>query len=224
VRPSDSPQLRKARGAFFTPPAIADFLADWAIAGDPSARVLDPTCGEAVFLIAAAERLRALGADAESIERQVCGVDLHRESLDGARELLRERTLSASLYESDLFDVRTPAELGGLGWQDAVIGNPPFVRYQEHRGEARAKALRAALAQKVRLSGLASSWAATLVHSSAFLKPDGRLAMVVPAELLTVHYAEPIRRWLRERFAAVNLVFFDRLQFADATEQVVLLV
>lgn len=224
MRPGDSPQLRKARGAFFTPPAIADFLADWAVAGDPTAKVLDPTCGEAVFLIAAGERLRAHGATPEQVAAQVTGIDLHRLSLEAARDLLKDRDLAATLLEFDFYDVRTPAELGGLGWQDAVIGNPPFVRYQKHKGEARTKALRAALAQKVRLSGLASSWAATLVHSSAFLKADGRLAMVVPAELLTVGYAEPVRRWLRERFAAVNLVMFDRLQFEHATEQVVLLV
>jgi adenine-specific DNA-methyltransferase len=224
VHPGDSPTLRKRRGAFFTPPAIAKFLADWAIAGDPSARVMDPTSGEGVFLLAAAEKLRELGATPGAIGTQVSGVDLHRASLDGARDHLAERGLSATLRESDFFDVPSPDELEGFGWQDAVLGNPPFVRYQKHTGEARAKALRAALAQKVSLSGLASSWAATLVHSSAFLKPDGRLAMVVPAELLTVGYAEPIRRWLRERFAAVNLVMFDRLQFEDATEQVVLLV
>ena len=48
--------------------------------------------------------------------------------------------------------------------------------------------------------------------------------MVLPAELLTVQYAEPLRRWLRQRFAVVNLVMFERLQFRDAEEQVVLLV
>jgi hypothetical protein len=48
--------------------------------------------------------------------------------------------------------------------------------------------------------------------------------MVLPAELLTVNYAEPVRRWLRRRFAAVNLVMFERLQFADALEKVVLVV
>jgi hypothetical protein len=48
--------------------------------------------------------------------------------------------------------------------------------------------------------------------------------MVCPAELLTVGYAEPIRAWLQERFAAVKLVMFERLQFRDAEEQVVLLV
>jgi adenine-specific DNA-methyltransferase len=220
----DTPALRKDRGAFFTPPAIAEFLAEWAIR-TPHARIMDPTCGDSVFLLAAAERLKAIGAAQDRLPTQLVGVDLHGPSLRSSAALLAERGSGARLIESDFFDLPTPAQLGDqVGWLDAVVGNPPFVRYQQHRGDARKKSASAALAQGVRLSGLASSWAATLVHASAFLKPDGRLAMVVPAELLTVGYAEPIRRWLRQRFQAVNLVMFERLQFRDAEEHVVLLV
>jgi len=220
----DSAALRKARGAFFTPPSIAEFLGRWAIRA-AEARVMDPTCGEAVFLLAAAERLEALGATRDTIAAQLSGVDLHQPSLDASAELLRELRTGANLVRSNFFQLSTPAQIGDrLGWQDAVIGNPPFVRYQEHRGDIRKRSVSAAFAQGVRLSGLASSWAATLVHASAFLKPTGRLAMVLPAELLTVGYAEPIRRWLRQRFAVVNLVMFERLQFRGAEEKVVLLV
>jgi adenine-specific DNA methylase len=224
MRPGDTALLRKGRGAFFTPPAITDFLAHWAIK-DANATVLDPTCGEAAFLQSAGARLRKLGASDEAIAAQLSGVDLHGASLDAAADLLVEDGFGANLIKSNFFDLATPAQIGDrVGWQDAVIGNPPFVRYQEHRGSERKRSAAAALAQGVRLSGLASSWAATLVHASAFLKPDGRLAMVVPAELLTVGYAEPLRKWLRQRFAAVNLVMFERLQFDEAEENVVLLV
>ncbi|MDQ1439269.1 MAG: adenine-specific DNA-methyltransferase [Acidimicrobiaceae bacterium] len=138
--------------------------------------------------------------------------------------LLEDEGLDAHLIPSDVFAIPTPDEFGSaLPLVDAVVGNPPFVRYQEHRGAARQRSIAAALKQGVRLSGLASSWASVVVHSSGFLKPDGRLAMVLPAELLTVHYAEPIRRWLRHRFAGVTLVMFERLQFDDALEKVVLL-
>jgi hypothetical protein len=169
--------------------------------------------------------LQALGAAPQAIREQLSGVDLHQPSLDTSAELLGDLGTGANLVRSDFFELPTPAQMGDLvGWQDAVIGNPPFVRYQEHRGDVRKRSATAALAQGVRLSGLASSWAATLVHASGFLKPTGRLAMVLPAELLTVGYAEPIRRWLRKRFAVVNLVMFERLQFRGADEQVVLLV
>ncbi|MGA2925729.1 MAG: N-6 DNA methylase, partial [Solirubrobacteraceae bacterium] len=200
----DSARLRKLRGAFFTPPAIADFLVTWATAGRRDATVLDPTCGEGVFLLAAARRLAGFDADARAVERQLRGMDLHPESLDETRRLLAAEGHAATLTAGDFFEQPTPAQLdGGLPWVDAVVGNPPFVRYHEHRGDTRRRAAAAALAQGVRLSGLASSWAALLVHACGFLKPAGRVAMVLPAELLTVGYAEPVRRWLRSRFAAV---------------------
>ncbi len=178
-----------------------------------------------MFLLAAAERLEALGATPAAVADQLTGVDLDQPSLNTSRSLLRAAGAGANLLRSDFFELPTPAHLGDrVGWQDAVIGNPPFVRYQEHRGHVRRRSVAAALEQGVRLSGLASSWAATLVHASAFLRPSGRLAMVLPAELLTVGYAEPIRRWLRKRFAVINLVMFERLQFHGADEKVVLLV
>lgn len=214
---------RKARGAFFTPEPIAAFLTDWAVHGNVDARVLDPTCGESVFLLSAARRLRDLGCDPSHLDEHVFGVDIHESSLDVSMRLLEDEGLDARLLASDFFDVVTPAQLGAvLPELDAVVGNPPFVRYQEHIGDVRKRSAACALAQGVRLSGLASSWAAVLVHASGFLKPEGRLAMVLPAELLTVHYAEPVRHWLRTRFASVTLVMFEQLQFHDALEKVVL--
>lgn len=221
----DTAVRRKARGAFFTPPAIADYLAAWAVDDDPNAKILDPTCGEAVFLLAAGRRLKELGRAANELDQQVFGVDLHEQSLNASMALLEAEDLDAHLLADDFFNVSAPGHLGSpLPLVDAVIGNPPFVRYQEHSGLVRKRAAEAAFAQGVRLSGLASSWAALLVHACGFLKADGRLAMVLPAELLTVHYAEPIRRWLRNRFETVNLVLFEELQFDDALEKVVLVV
>jgi len=219
----DLPELRKSRGAYFTPPAIAEFLAAWAIDHSPVATVLDPTCGEAVFLAAAGRQLVSAGTAPAVLDRQVFGVDLHQASLEAAMGTLEAEGLDARLEAGDFFSFPTPNQVGcTLPAMDAVIGNPPFVRYQQHIGEARKRSAAAALAQGVRLSGLASSWAALLVHACGFLKPEGRLAIVLPAELLTVHYAEPVRRWLRERFAAVHLVLFERLQFEEALEKVVL--
>ena len=45
----DDAAQRKARGAFFTPAPVARFLFDWAVRS-PGDDVLEPSCGEAVFL------------------------------------------------------------------------------------------------------------------------------------------------------------------------------
>ncbi|HEX3174457.1 MAG TPA: N-6 DNA methylase [Solirubrobacterales bacterium] len=221
--PADTPDLRKARGAFFTPPAIAEYLAEWAVEDDSSASIMDPTCGEAAFLEAAGRKLAKLGATSEQLREQVVGVDLHEASVKASATLLRDQGLDGSFIVSDFFALPTPGKLDAkTPYIDAIIGNPPFVRYQRHVGQERKRAQLAALEQGVRLSGLASSWAALVVHACGFLKPEGRLAMVLPTELLYTTYAEPVRNWLKRRFKAVHLVTFERLQFADATEKVLL--
>ncbi len=209
----DLPSERKARGAFFTPPDLASFLSHWAIrrAGD---NVFEPSCGEAAFLLSAVERLQSLGTRAPVLY----GMDIHEASVRHARKVLAAEGAKASIQTGDFFAAVPPEEK-----YDAVIGNPPYVRYQSFAGDARVRALEAAFRQGVRLTGLASSWAAFTVHASAFLKPAGRLALVLPAELLSVNYAAEIRRFLLKRFSSVRLVLFEDLVFPGVLEEVVLL-
>ena len=148
---------------------------------------------------------------------QVDGIELHPESAKMARDLLLAEGANASIRVSDFFAVEP------TGSYDAVIGNPPYVRYQDFSGEARARSRQAALRAGVSLTNLASSWAAFTVHASLFLRPGGRLALVLPAELLTVNYAAGIRRLLMEKFAQVNLVLFEERVFPGVLEEVVLL-
>jgi adenine-specific DNA-methyltransferase len=212
----DTPALRKARGAFFTPPELSRFIAEWAVRGATDV-VLEPSAGEASFLLAAGERLRALGGSGAPARGQLRGVELHAGSAREAGVLLREQRLAAEITVSDFFDVEPQASF------DVVIGNPPYVRYQDFSGDARAKGLSAALAAGVRLTGLTSSWAPFTVHATRFLKPGGRLGLVLPAELLTVSYAAAVRRFLLERFGKVRLVMFEQLVFPGVLEEVVLL-
>lgn len=210
----DTTEARKARGAFFTPPAITEFIAEWAIRAG-SDRVLEPSCGDAEFLIAASERLRDIGAGL-FLDSQVQGVELHGPSAEEARRRLEAVGVAAGIRVSDFFDVEPDPF-------DVVVGNPPYVRYQDFAGTSRTKALEAALQQGVRLSGLSSSWAAFVVHASRFVAPSGRMGLVLPAELLTVKYAASVRRFLLERFGRIRLVMFEELVFPNVQEEVVLL-
>lgn len=212
---SDARSARKSRGAFFTPPAIAAFLADWALRS-PSDAVLEPSCGEAVFLRASLDRLKGLSTG-EVSSAQLAGVEIHPDSAAAARRELERCGVTPQIEVLDFFDYRPVPRF------DAVLGNPPYVRYQSFAGASRAKALAAALAQGVRLGGLASSWAAFVVHAASFLKPGGRLGLVLPAELLMVNYAGPVRSFLMRRFERVRLVVFEELVFPDVLEEVVLL-
>ena len=205
---------RKERGAFFTPAALADFISSWAVR-TPGDTVLEPSCGEAVFLVGAGRRLRLLGC--RQPQDQLTGVDLHRDSLRRAAQVLSGEGLAPRLIAQDFFTFCEPASV------DAVIGNPPYIRYQDFTGPVRARARRAALAHGVRLSALASSWAAFTVHAASFLRPGGRMGLVLPAELLSVNYAAPVRTFLMSRFSSIRLVLFTQRVFPDVQEEVVLL-
>ncbi len=207
--------VRKARGAFFTPPEITRFISDWAIRA-PTDTVLEPSCGEAAFLLAAGRRLRDLG-DSGAGAGRLHGIEIHDASAELGLEALRAAGLEAAIRVSDFFDCPPTPSF------DAVVGNPPYIRYQHFRGEARGKSLEAALAAGVRLTGLSSSWAAFVIHASQFLKPEGRLGLVLPAELLSVNYAAEVRRFLLGRFSRVRLVMFDTRVFPEVLEEVVLL-
>ena len=214
--PADSAQSRKARGAFFTPPELCDHVVDWAVR-DPHDIVLEPSCGEASFLLTAGARLRALSDGGHYDSNQLCGLELHEQSARAARLRLASLDLAAQIEIGDFFAVDPAPRF------DAVVGNPPYVRYQDFSGEARARGRAAALRAGVSLTGLASSWAAFTVHAALFLKPGGRLGLVLPAELLSVNYAAGVRRYLMERFARVRLVLFSERVFPGVMEEVVLL-
>lgn len=212
----DTPALRKERGAFFTPAEITRFIADWAIRA-PADLVMEPSAGDAAFLVAAVERLRALASDKSAAAPAVHGVEIHAYSARVARQRVQEAGGKARISNSDFFAV-APNPV-----YDSVIGNPPYIRYQDFSGAARARAREAALRGGVALTGLASSWAAFTIHSAMFLKPGGRLCLVLPAELLSVNYAAPVRQFLFNRFRNVELVLFEQQVFPEAEADVVLL-
>ena len=203
---------RHERGAYFTPEPVARFISDWAL-GERGNRVLEPSSGEAQFLLSAARTLSAQGRQ----HAELHGIELHGPSVQAARERLAAESVNGTIRQANFFEV--PA----TGDYDAVIGNPPYVRYQLHRGAERELSRAAAAKAGVELSELASTWAAFTAHATSFLAPGGRLGLVLPAELMFVNYAAPVRRLLLESFAEVHLAVFEERLFDDAQEEVVLL-
>ncbi|MBN9104935.1 MAG: SAM-dependent DNA methyltransferase [Propionibacteriaceae bacterium] len=208
----DSAEVRKARGAFFTPKPLTDFMTDWAIR-TASDRVLEPSCGDGAFIAAAVRRLQDLGG-----RTTIRAHELHEASANDARSLLAALDHPGEVRIGDFLACKAEPSF------DAVVGNPPYVRYQGFTGPARAAGLSAALAQGVRLSRLASSWAPFVIHSAAHLTSTGRLAFVLPAELLSSNYAQEVRDYLLTRFASLAVVLIERQVFAGVqTEALILL-
>ena len=209
---AETPDQIKARGAFYTPPELTSFLAGWAVRS-PRDRVLEPSCGDGAFVSAIGARYAQLGIHEPG--GRLIGVERDAGEAGKSRRIVP----SADIRTLDFFDLE-PSSLEPV---EAAVGNPPYIRYHGFGGADRAKALARASAQGVGLTNLASSWAHFVVHAAAFLKPHGRLALVLPAELLHTDYGAPVREFLMRRFSSVVVIAFDHMVFADAQVDAVLL-
>ncbi|MEE7492212.1 SAM-dependent methyltransferase [Methylobacterium oryzae] len=189
-----APPSRKADGAYFTPEAVAATLVAWAVRGRED-RLLDPSCGDGIFVAAHA---RSVGVERDAAS--AC--------------LARERAPSGEIHVGDFFAwaERTAERF------DCAAGNPPFIRYQRFAGETRARALRVCRELGADFSGLTSSWAPFLVATASLLRPGGRMAFVVPAEIGHAPYAVPFLEFALARFSTVHLVAIREKLFPGLSE------
>lgn len=211
------PRTAKALGAFYTDSEIADFLARWAIRKKTDL-VIDPSFGGGVFLRSSCERIRELHGAPKS---QVYGVELDSKVHNRIVSMLHDEfsIQTNNLIHSDFFKVSRDA----LPKFDAVIGNPPFIRYQRFTGASRKAALKRCSELDVPLSQLSSSWAPFLVHSTSLVRDGGRLAMVIPMELTYATYAKPLIAFLRRSFGRLSILTFRKRLFPDISEDTLLL-
>ena len=104
-----------------------------------------------------------------------------------------------------------------------IVGNPPFIRYQNFDEKYRTIAFDLMNKHGFHPSRLTNIWLPFLLLSCEALSDDGRIGMVIPAELFQVDYAAEARDYLSSHFDSLTLVTFKKLVFDDIQQEVVLL-
>jgi adenine-specific DNA-methyltransferase len=215
---------QKLRGGYYTPRSVSEFLARWAIdAADTS--VLEPSCGDGNISIAAAERLIHLGVSTAQVAELLTSVELDPDESDKAAARLRALGVgigSSPVTTSDFFSYCQDMLLTGKRF-DVAIGNPPFIRYQHFDERYRQVAFHIMRAAGLVPTRLTNIWMPFVIAATLLLHERGKLAMVIPAELLQVGYAAQLRKFLTDHYASITIVTFQKLLFDDAQQEVVLL-
>lgn len=212
----------KLRGGYYTDPKVATWLCAWAIR-TPSDSILEPSCGEGVFLEAAANYLSELGISKLAIAKQITGIEIIEAEAAAARSRLCKMLgfRAASIIIND--DFFTWWQGSKRRTYDVVVGNPPFIRYQSFPEPHRSRGMAIMAELGLKPNRLTNIWVPFVVGAAASLRKGGRLALVLPAELLQVSYASQLRSFLTDRFERIDIVTCNELFFDRAEQEVVLL-
>ena len=213
----------KLRGGYYTPPELAAWLCRWAIRR-PTDRVLEPSCGDGVFLEAAVDRFESIGLIPQfTISDRLKGIEVNSHEAEKARHRLHQSLGLSSVdavHSGDFF----------TWWQqqndrefDVVVGNPPFIRYRNFPEEYRTKALEVLTQLGLKANRLTNIWVPFVVAAAQSLRPGGRLALVLPAELLQGSYANQLRGFLVSKFSSINIITCNQMFFKKAEQEVVLI-
>ncbi len=177
--------------------------------------ILEPSCGDGVFLDALQnfnllDKVKSLTA--VEIDSNEAAKVRNRYSGFGQIEVCNE----------DFFDYYNRA----LGKEqfDLILGNPPYIRYQYLKESQREMQSQILTSHGMKANKLINAWVAFFVACVQLLSEKGKIAFIIPAEILQVAYAEDLRLFLGNKLAKITLITFEQLIFPDIEQEVVVFI
>lgn len=207
LKPGSSTISDKLSGGYYTPSEVASVLTRWAVRKVGS-KVLEPSCGDGQFIEALVNEF------GNSVD--ITGVELFPEEAVKATTRGNRKTHINVADAFHWFIKERPENAF-----DAVVGNPPFIRYQSFPENQRELAFQIMQEEGLSPSRLTNAWLPFVVLATRALKPGGRLAFVLPAELLQVSYAREIRKYLSIKYSKITIVTFKKLIFSGIQQETV---
>lgn len=217
-------QLIKKTGATFTPPKLADFIADKILSyykpNNQSIKVLDPACGEGILLSSIAEKLTQ-----KDIKFELTGFDSNAQFLKTAFTNLESLSFKASisLLNKDFLQQITPESKQGVlfkntdlsnsinGTIDMVIANPPYVRTQLLGAD-----YAQSISKKFNLKGRIDLYYPFLISMTLALKKGGLLGVITSNRYLSTKSGASIRKFLKENFEILEIIDLGDTKLFDA--------
>ena len=151
-----------------------------------------------------------------SIEDTIVGIELFE------KEAKKASIYGTKVIYGDFFGFYKD-NIEGKQKFDVIIGNPPFIRYQNVDVDSREIAFQLMRSAGLHPNKLTNIWLPFLVLSALALSKNGKLGMVIPAELFQVSYAGETREFLAKYFDRLTLITFQKIVFEYIQQEVVLL-
>lgn len=206
----------KLRGGYYSPYNLAEYITKWILKDSPSS-ILEPSSGDGVFIDA-----------------------IYNTSVDKNEELtiveLVESEYAKSVEKIQKYHFKNyqALNLDFLGWAnntilsqetkfDAVIGNPPFIRYQFLEKEFQVQAEKVFKNLNLKFTKHTNSWTSFVLASITLLKEGGKLGMIIPSEIITVAHAKPLREYLESTCSKILIINPKEIWFENTLQGAVIL-
>jgi len=206
---------RKERGQFFTPPAVAVFMAGLLSLRRNRMRILDAGAGAGTLSAAVCKRVAEINPHV-SVElvlyesgRRI--VPLLEETMKRCRSMLHAagREMSFAIRTADfILENRLDSGQGRLfeeevrrGDFDAAVMNPPYFKLR--RCSVHARAFEGVI------RGQPNIYALFMATAAAMLRPGGELVAITPRSFCNGLYFREFRRWFFERMVLRHVHLFE---------------
>ncbi|WP_299089464.1 class I SAM-dependent methyltransferase [uncultured Metabacillus sp.] len=205
---------QKLRGGYYTPRELTDFIIRWAFQDGPKKNILEPSCGDGAFL----EGLTEI----EDVEFDQCtAIEIIEEEAEKAKQKVLKGNHHINIINNDFFSEFT--DNLQFNEYDLIIGNPPYIRYQYLTPEQRDTQSDILVRNGMKSNKLINAWVSFVVASVQLLSSNGKIGLIIPAELLQVAYAADLRQFLENTLSKITVITFKELVFPDVQQEVVLL-
>ncbi|MDU2663488.1 MAG: class I SAM-dependent methyltransferase [Clostridium perfringens] len=226
-------------GRYFTPINLADYIVEWTTRDRDINKILEPSCGDGIFLECLGNRNLEERCNITAIEINEEASLLASNRIDGSvrfdsyNDFIENQTIALTenrnldndngcyIINDDFYSVYEN-RLREQSFQ-AIVGNPPYIRYQYLSESQKEEQSQILIRNQMRSNKLINAWVSFVVACVQILDENGRLGLVIPAELLQVAYAEDLRRFLMRSLQRITIVTFRELVFPDVEQEVVLL-
>lgn len=205
---------QKLRGAYYTPLQLADVMVSL-FASDNIHSVLEPSCGDGVFL----DSLRDTGLIDKIPYIQAVEIEPNEAAKVKARYADKK---NIEVCNEDFFDFFKRTQ--GKNTYDLILGNPPYIRYQYLKESQREIQSQILTDNGMKANKLINAWVAFMVACVQLLSEHGKIAFLIPAEILQVAYAEDLRLYLSNHLAKITLITFEQLVFPGIEQEVVVFI
>jgi adenine-specific DNA-methyltransferase len=187
---SETPiSYRKDYGQFFTPSSVAQMMATYVMKDDPKT-ILDPAFGLGIFyeVIININPRKKIQLTGYEIDERILNY-FHCNATD------------LTIIKGDFLESE-------MAYFDAVICNPPYMRFQKFlKRHDVLPQIEKQIGKK--LAGYSNIASVFLVKALKELKPNGRLAFIMPFEFFNTGYGKEIKKSLLEKHLLKQIVIFS---------------